>query len=197
MLRSVTKEFWLKSLHVGDIGICLGTSIFSKFQNISRNLGREGDKPASHGFFVKISPWISEADGRRVTGHNKISRYFSDHHKIWIFRYPNLTQEQIDDMNLVVSTAEKVNGQYSWGGIKEFWKPWFGIPMKERAGVFCTEFTSAIIRAANLPYMDKKDFEISPSRQREWFQDYAVPRKIVNLALYYENGKFYTEEEII
>lgn len=193
-MNEIAKELFVNSLKAGDIGLCLGNSIFSKLQNILRKKRDRVDERASHGFYVRNNGGIIEANGIKVARAN-IERYFTNHHKIWIFRYNNVNEEQIKDMNLMADVLADAETNYSWGGIKEFFK-WLlnkKYKMKNEKGMFCTELTGYLIKGVNLPYItDKEYYQIDPSYQLSWFDDVATKQGICIQTLYFENGKFYS-----
>lgn len=202
-MRSVTRDEWVGALQCGDIGLCLGRSLFARLQDWYRREMKESDEKASHGFYVKAPPHISEADGWKVNGGNDVDRYFSNHHKIWIFRCSSLTPAQLANMNLYIRASEETGGIYSWGGIGQLAKRFIlkllgkTSTVTDKRGVFCTEYTSRAILAAEvdgqgLPYItDKLPQEIDPAVQLDWFLDVGVACRGWVLAAYYKRGKFF------
>lgn len=193
-LIEVSKEQWIQSLKWGDIGLVKGRTFFGFLQDLLGKL-EHVDKKASHGLIVKDAPIISEADGTRVWPANSICRYFSDHHKIWVFRNVNPISELQRSLGMAyLSGAEQAS--YGWAGIGEFVKRAWSIVRKkpyrpkDTLGLFCTEHCSRFARALKwiwVPGLEPQ--EISPSILLDWMLD--VNRGDYALAAYYEFGKFY------
>ena len=169
--KIVKPSVFLRSMKAGDVGLTRSKTMFAKLQNFYRKRRKESDILASHGFYIHNPPLISEADGWKVSGKESVSRYFgADGRKTWIFRYRNLGVGQLQRMTSFVDGAQTSGGVYSWGGIKELALSLLGKRMKDRRGVFCTEYVSGIINTGGLPYItEKEEWEITPSYQLHWF----------------------------
>jgi hypothetical protein len=165
------RDKFISKINNGDIGLLLSHSVFAKLQNLFRKKFHEGELRASHGFYVKYPPRISEANGMCVKGNVDFKKYIEGSAKAWFFRYRYLTIPQLEHMNLYVRSAEETKGRYSIGGIFQYALKYLGLKknLEDESGVFCTEYTSRIILSAPLQYIkDKEPFEISPSYQLNW-----------------------------
>lgn len=194
-MRKVTKEEWLASLQWGDIGLVRGKTLFGFFQNLQRKQDKVDEK-ATHGLIVKDTPTISEADGTRVWADKKIDRYFSGHHKIWIFRpVQRITPDQRRIGEAYLAGAEQA--AYGWEGIGEIARRFFrkmigkAYEIKDRVGLFCTEHCSRFALAIGLPWTSKKPEAVTPSFLLDWMLDYASPSRTWELAGHYDQGDFY------
>lgn len=195
MMRKVSKEEWVASLQWGDIGLVRGKTLFGFFQNLQRKQDKI-DAKATHGLIVKDTPTISEADGTRVWADKKIDRYFSNHHKIWVFRpCDKITKTQREKGDSYFSIAEQCS--YGWEGIREFSKRFFfklfrkEYVVKDRVGLFCTEHCSRFALAIGLHWTTVKPEAVTPSFLLDWMNDEAIPFKTWKLVGYYEEGDFY------
>jgi hypothetical protein len=195
MMRKVDKEEWIASLQWGDIGLVRGKTLFGFFQNLQRKQDKIKAK-ATHGLIVKDAPTISEADGTRVWADKKIDRYFSNHHKIWVFRpCEKITKTQRAIGEGYLAGAEQAS--YGWEGIGEITRRFFRklfkkeYVVKDRVGLFCTEHTSRFALAIGLPWTDVKPEAVTPSLLLDWMFNEAVPFKSWELVAYYEEGDFY------
>jgi hypothetical protein len=194
-MREVDSYKFIASLKNGDIGLICAKNFFAVLQNLYRKRFKEGDAQASHGFFMKQTPSISEANGI-VIKEATVNKNVGDTTKCWIFRYTKLTQEQVKGMNLYVAGAEETAGHYSVGGIMQFAKSFFTGKRNEpdESGVFCTEYTSRIVRAAGLDYIsDLPTWQIDPSYQLNWFLNEG-PKFGWILAAHYDGQKFFIAE---
>ena len=189
-MKPITQETWLKKLNNGDIGLILSKNPFSSLQNLFRKKFKEGEHRASHGFYVKTPPCISEANGLFIKPNQMLIKNIGGKTKVWIFRYKYLTNTQLEKMNVYAEAAEETKGQYSLKGIMQFAKRFlFKTKMKDTAGVFCTEYTSHIIISGGCNYIkDKWPHEIDPSTQLNWM----MSSDDWELTLYYNGeGQYY------
>lgn len=209
--RIATKKEWLEVLKYGDVGICKGKSFFSRLQDwFRKKRENQVEAIASHGFFVKDSPQISEADGKKINGSNKINRYFSDYHTIWIFRSTILNNLSLKVLKSFINGAEQSGGLYSWGGIIEFVKKFFRKKhkMKDKRGMFCTEYVTKGNINAHIPFIDydyvakalriskseaKYNFahRVSPSMLLDWLIDVGCENGTWESIAFYSEGRFY------
>lgn len=198
-MKSVTNQQFIAALRKGDIGVICAKNFFATLQNLYRKKFKEGATQASHGFIMKSPPNISEANGI-VIKEATVLKDVGDSTKCWIFRYTKLTTEQLAGMMLYVEGAEETAGHYSVGGIMQFAKSFFtGNPdTKDEQGVFCTEYTSRIIRAAGLDYVVGRDaWEIDPSYQLNWFLCDEARRMSWILAGHYDGaGNYFIADEL-
>ena len=174
MSTEIKKSRWIGYAKPGDIGLTLGSSsIFAKFQDWYRSRISNASNQASHGFIVKGDNLISEANGKYI-GESKLEKYIGSNRDTWLFRKRDLKLFEKDAMMLYIKSAEQTGGTYSWLGIMQFVQKFFykDKQLKDKPGVFCTEYTSRIINAADLPYLSLgKDFpwKVTPSIQLSWF----------------------------
>lgn len=196
-MKTVTRETWLEALRELDFVLVRGDTFFGRAQDLDRRAEGAADKRASHSAILKKPPLLSEADGKIVNGKNAISRYFTGHHRIWIFRYTALSPEQAAAMRAYIRGAEETRGTYAWGGILEFakrtWAKLWGraYAMKDRPGVFCSEYTSRLAQTARLVYLEKPPHQVSPSLQLDWLLDTGVKQGTWEWVAYFDEGDFY------
>lgn len=204
MLKPMMKDQWILGLQWGDIVLVRGKTFFGFLQNILNKL-QKVDERASHGAVSLGAGKISEADGTRVWPDNDISRYFSDHHNIWVFRYTKpLTEGQKLLGQVELDTAAQA--EYGWGGIIEQAKIAFArlfkktyVP-KDRVGMFCTEHCSHFARSMFLPWVIMSingqprrplgSQEVTPSILLDWMLDIAGPEATWELVASYDKGSF-------
>lgn len=196
-MREVLKSDWLAVLQFGDIGIVRGKSLSMVLQNIQRNIDG-ADEKASHGLICKGGDVISEADGKMVTAKNKMSRYFSDHHKVWIYRLVGGMTNHQKELGVAYLSGVEEQARYGKLGIWEFTKEVFykyllrkSYTPKDRPGIFCTEHCARFANACHLPFIELPEEQVTPSLLLEWFIEKGVPLGTWELVAYYENGKFF------
>jgi hypothetical protein len=194
-MDKVTKEVFLGSLCWGDICLVRGKTLFGFFQNWERKKAGVDEK-ATHGLIVLDPPQISEADGKGVTDANKITRYFSGHHKIWTFRLVDpITETQKGLGKAYLSGAHQA--AYGFEGIGEIARKFFRslfkkkYEIKDHRGIFCTEHTSRFAMAMGIPWTSKRPEEVTPSFLLDWMLDEAVPFRTWRLVNHYDQGDFY------
>ena len=172
-MKTVSREEWIPAIHAGDFGVCLGEkSFFSKLQNLFRKKEHEGDKLASHGIYCTGGYGIIEAEYPYVTDKNKITRYLDDHHDVWIWRYADLTDTQLEIMNAVAKTEVAQKEPYGVGDIiKKGLHYLFGTALSDSSGTFCTELLWRLAAAASLTFVDVTANQCDPSLLRCWFEE--------------------------
>lgn len=195
-MREVSKNEWIKSARSGDIGLIRAKNLFSTMQNWYRNRFKEGEHRASHGFIVMKPPEISEANGILIKRATFIKN-IGDSTMCWLFRSSYLTPHKQDDIRDFIRGAEQTGGHYSVAGIWQFCLSFFAGKkiMKDKSGVFCTEYTSRLINNARLPYMDVPEWQISPSLQLNWFIKEGAAKGWFLAAYYDGNGKYFVEDK--
>lgn len=194
---SVAQDVFVKGIRPGDIGLILGDNMFAKLQNLYRNRFKEGPLQASHGFFVRQPPAITEANGAFVSDATFLKN-IGDKTKTWFFRYPGITPAQLGDMDDYVDGMVDAGGHYSVGGIMQFGLKFFGIHKKlaDEGGVFCTELTGRTILKGGLPYITTmKPFEVTPSLQLNWFMTGGSLDGWQLAAFYDGKGGYFLKEE--
>lgn len=195
-MNVVTSAQFVAGIKAGDIGLICGNNLFEKLQSLYRHRFNEGPMQASHGFFVRTPPMISEANGMFIS-NGTFLKNIGDSTKAWFFRWPNLTAEQLDDMDDYVDGMLDAGGHYSVGGIMQFGIKFFGFHKKlaDESGVFCTELTGRTIIKGHLPYItDLPPYAITPSRQLNWFLGEGKKLGWV-LAGFYDGERHYFLEE--
>lgn len=194
---TVAQETFVRSIQPGDIGLILANNMFAKLQNLYRKRFKEGPLQASHGFFVRTPPMISEANGIFVSNATFL-KDIGDKTKAWFFRNSALTADRLEDMNDYVDGMLDAGGHYSVGGIMQFGLAFFGLHKKvsDEAGVFCTELTGRTILRGGLPYItDTPVFAVTPSHQLNWFVE-AGRMFGWDLAAHYDgDGGYFLKEE--
>ena len=194
-MRKVNQDLFLANLKSGDIGLICSKSLFSTLQNWYRKRFKEGELRASHGFYLNNPPELTEANNILLSKAT-INKNIGDKTKCWIFRYTKLTHEGLEAMNAAADMAISVGGHYSVEGIWQFAKSFFTkkMNMKDKKGVFCTEFTSDII-LKGIPakdyIQDRKPWQIDPSYQLNWF---SIDGKLKNwelIGFYDGEGSFF------
>lgn len=200
MFVQVTQDEWIKALRWGDVGLVKGKTFFGMLQGLLAS--KEGaDSKASHGFIMKNSPMISEADGTRVHGDNKVVRYFTGHHKIWIFR----RKAEITPIDRRVGEAF-IYGieQASYGGlgIVELAKKYWALlrrttyKVKDKVGVFCTELCSMFAVVMLWPWVPTMEpQEVDPSTLLDWMIDHAVPSGQFEMVAFFDRGTFFLADQ--
>lgn len=195
-LKPATHSEFMDALQEGDIGVSQGRSIFARLQNLfrKRRSGPEVDMHASHGFYFKVPPSISEADGKLITGKNIVDRYLDGRHRVWVFRHHAVQDRHLKKMRAYVRGAEETGGIYAWKSIWQFAKRFFtGKEMKDKPGVFCTEYTSRIIETGGLlPYLEVDAHKIDPSTQLSWLMKNSI---VWPLVAYFDRGDYYLPEK--
>lgn len=192
MLKVSQSEF-VNWLMFGDVCFCRGNSLFSKIQNVYRKLCGESKIMANHVFMMKDTPLILEAMARGVTGKNKINKYFTGHHKIWIFRPIKTVLSEREKIRSSVKIIEESDITYAGGGILEFIKVLFKKDMKDRAGVHCMELIGNLINAVDWPFIkNRPPHTITPSYGLDWFLNLGIETGWKFVA-YYEGGKFFVK----
>ena len=183
-MRKVDRNMFLANLNKGDIGLIHSHNFFATLQNLYRKKFNEGPDEASHGFYIIDPPKIAESNGMVMTGPGHgdptILKFIGDKTECWVFRYAKIMAEQIDDMNMAATQAVAVGGHYGVSNIFQMgWrylkKTFTGkvVKMKDGPGMFCTEFTSSLIKLAKIPYLIEPDYEITPSAQLNWFKTFG------------------------
>lgn len=170
-MKTATLDEFLGTLKNGDIGLINSKNFFGFLQNLYRKRFKEGPEQASHSFFMKSPPEISEANGFTVSGGSSVLKFVGDSTKCWIFRFKALTDRQLEQMNDFAAGAEETSGHYSFWGIAQFAKAFIlgKRDEKDESGVFCSEYTSRIICAAGInEYCDLPSYQIDPSFQLNW-----------------------------
>lgn len=191
----VSHEVFVNSIKAGDVGLLRAHNPFAWFQNLYRKRMREGEQRASHGFIVKTPPKISEANGPHIKEATFLKN-IGDSTAVWFWRLKGIKGTEIEEMLDYCRGAEETGGVYSVGGIIEFFKSFLfkKKELKDKKGVFCTEYTSRIIISAGLgdKYITTRDpWEISPSFQLNWFFSNEAVRFGWYLAAYYDGQKGY------
>lgn len=193
-MRNVTSKEFVASIRNGDVGLICAKNFFATLQNLYRKKFNEGLAQASHGFIMKDSPHISEANGI-VIKPATVMKFIGDSTKCWLFRYSRLAPQQLSGMNLYIAGAEETAGHYSVGGIVQYAKSFLTgkEEKKDEQGVFCTEYTSRIIIANGLEFVEGRDpWEIDPSYQLNWFLCDEARRKGWVLAAHYDGAGNYS-----
>lgn len=194
-MRKVDQALFLINLKPGDIGLICSNNFFSTLQNWFRKRFKEGELRASHGFYLNNPPQLIEANSIHIS-KGEIIKNIGDKTKCWIFRYTKLTREELDSMNDAAEMAIEAGGHYSIAGIIQFAKSFFSkkLNMKDKRGVFCTEFTSDIILKgvpANDYIQDRKPWQIDPSYQLNWFSTEGKKHKWELIGFYDGQGSFF------
>lgn len=187
------KDTFIKSIQAGDIGLIHGHNFFAWLQNLYRERFKEGPLEASHGFYVRNPPEITEADGLFVSDATYL-KDIGDKTEAWFFRFPQLTAVQLAAMNNYADGMVDSGGHYSVGGIMQFGLQFFGIRKKvaNESGMFCTELTGKTILEAGLPYItDTAPFAVTPSHQLNWFMTSGQLAGWVLAAHYDGNGNYF------
>lgn len=201
MKPSSHNEF-ITSLHPGDIGVICANNFFARLQALYAHRFSEGPVAASHAFYVRNPPFITEANGIVIKGPSKnttIFKYVGDETKCWVFRYKELTLQQLCLMNCFADAAEQTGGHYSGGGIWQFAKAWITGRQNEsdEGGVFCSEFDSDIILSAGLPFIsDRPSWRIDPTYLLNWMlgQDRTLGKW--QLAANYDGQNYFVKETV-
>lgn len=170
-MNAVSKEVWLAALRAGDIGLSRAFNPFAVVQNWYRKKFKEGALTASHGFYLREPPKITEANGLFISDNSTIIKNIGDKTLTWVFRNVATTPAQVSLMNAAADMAVKSGGHYSVMGIVQFGIQFFGIRKRlvDEGGVFCTEFTGDLITLAGLPYVQgRSPYEVDPSFQLNW-----------------------------
>lgn len=196
-MRAVNQSTFVDSISEGDIGLICGSNPFAWLQNLYRHRFNEGPLQASHGFFVRKPPAITEANGIFVSNATFL-KDIGDKTKAWFFRFPALTTEQLDDMEDYLDGMVDAGGHYSVGGIGQFALQFFGVHKKlaDEGGVFCTELTGRAILKGGLPYIpDFPPYAVTPSRQLNWFMTDGSKLGWELAAFYDGAGNYVIQEE--
>lgn len=194
-MKKVDEAAFVNSLEPGDIGLIKSDNAFARLQALYAHRFNEGPHLASHGFMVKDRPAISEANGI-VIKEATILKNIGDTTQCWLFRYTNLARDEQGGMMLYAAGAEETAGHYSIGGILQFAKSFLTGKRhtKDEQGVFCSEYTSRIIKAAGLNYMTELNpWEIDPTTQLNWFLTEGPAHGWVFSAHYDGAGNYYIE----
>jgi hypothetical protein len=177
----------------GDFGLIQSTNFFGKLQKLYWKKFKEGDLFATHGFYVKTPPQISEANGIIISSNATFLKDIGDTTKCWFFRNLYLTADQLTQMNLYVEGAEETGGHYSVWGILQFAKKYLTptYQMKDESGVFCSEYQVRIIEAAHIPCTTIPPWQVDPSSFLNWLMsDDAKAKGWINVG-YYDGNKNY------
>lgn len=193
-MKKTNHDEWINSLETGDICLNLSSNIFSSLQNWYRKKIDKSDHRASHGFIVKTTPIISEANGFYIKSAT-INKFIGDTTEVWAFRHPAMNTERRDDVINYCEGAEENGGTYSIKGIVEYGLRFIGIKKKisDRPGSYCTEYTGKIIKQIDLPYIkDKETYQVTPSEQLSWFLSEKDGKRLGwELAAHYSKEKGY------
>jgi len=193
-MNKLSQQAFQSLIRNGDFGLIQSKNFFASLQNLFWKKFKEGDLFASHGFYVKSPPEISEANGIIISSNATFLKDIGDTTKCWFFRYEDLTGSELDDMNTYVEGAEETGGHYSVWGILQFAKKYV-IPkyqMKDGSGVFCYEYQVRIIEAAHIPCTQIPPWQIDPSSLLNWFMsDDAKQKGWLNIAYYDGQGGYY------
>ncbi len=200
-MKQVDQKTFAVSIAAGDVGVIRAKNFFATLQNWFRQKFNEGPNQASHGFFCKTPPEISEANGMIINGSATFLKDTGDSTEAWFFRYTKLTPEQLDDMLVFCLGAEETGGHYSVGGILQFAKAFVtgSRKMSDEGGVFCTEYTSDVISAGGIvaDYITNlKSWMIDPSTQLNWFLSEEAAAKGWILAGHYDGKGGYFVADI-
>lgn len=200
-MRSANHDEFIQALKSGDIGLICADNVFAKLQALYAHRFSEGAIGASHAFYVRNPPFITEANGIVIQGPSKettVFKFVGDKTKCWIFRNVDMTPEQLCLMNCFADASETTGGHYSVGGIWQFAKSWVTGRQNEsdEGGVFCSELVSDICLEANLkPFpKDRPSWRIDPTYLLNWMlkQDATLGRW--QLAANYDGQNYFVKE---
>jgi hypothetical protein len=186
-MTKVSQQAFQSLIRNGDFGVIQSSNFFAKLQKLFWKKFNEGDLFASHAFYVKNPPEISEANGLTVSGSATYLKYTGDTTKAWFFRNMLLSAEQLDDMNTYTLGAEETGGHYSVWGILQFAKKYVTpkYQMKDESGVFCSEYIARIVEAAHIPFTQIPPWQLDPSSLLNWaMSEDAKIKGWVNIATY-------------
>lgn len=192
-MKSCDQTMFVANIKNGDIGVIQANNFFSTLQKMFWKKFKEGELFASHAFYVKDPPKISEANGIIISSNATFLKNIGDTTKCWIFRNFSATGEQIDDMNGYVQGAEETGGHYSFWGILQFVKAYVTSKkdMKDESGVFCSEYVARIVESAHIPFTAIPPWQLDPSSLLNWLnsQD-ARNKRWVNTGYYDGDGHY-------
>jgi hypothetical protein len=199
-MRRTTQDQFLAAIRRGDIGLNCSNNLFSTLQDWYRRKVDKVEYRASHGFIVKDSPYISEANGP-IIKQATITKFIGNTTKCWVFRYKESTPSQIKTMMTYCYSAEKNGGTYSAKGIFQFATNYFAsffgkkVNFKDQQGTFCTEYSGNAILYSGWPYIKEKESQaISPSYQLSWLMsDEAISLGWELVAHYDGEGGFFVK----
>jgi len=196
-MKECTREEFEGVLQWGDQGLVRGKSLSMSLQDIQRKAD-DVDEKASHGIISKGGSVISEADGKMVTAKNPLSRYYSDHHKMWFFRAANGFSDVQRAAGEGYLSGVEEQARYGVGGIWQFCKEIFFEKIlrkkytpKDKPGIFCTEHCSRFALACKLPWLSVPPEQVTPSLLLEWMLEEGVPQKKWVLVASYDCGKYF------
>lgn len=202
MKQSNHDEF-IASLKSGDIGVICSKNIFATLQALYAHRFSEGPIAASHAFYVRNPPRITEANGIVIKGPSQnttVLKYVGDQTKCWIFRYSELTPLQLLVMNAYADSAEATGGHYSVGGIWQFAKAWITGHQNEsdEGGVFCSELASDIIKAPPISdfISDRPSWRIDPTYLLNWMLSQDKTLGKWQLAANYDGQNYFVKETV-
>ena len=196
-MREVTREEFEQALRPMDYTMVRGRTFFGALQKTE---SRSQDVPKeyfmTHGSVQTDPPILTESDFSGVQ-INPISRYYTAHHLIKVFRCKELRPDQIQYGKMWLDGAVENGAPYGKLGIvemgKRFWAHIWGraYQMKDRPGSFCIELIARLARNIGLPFVpDYQTWEISPSLACLWM---TLDDRWELIAVF-DKGKYYLPE---
>ena len=187
-MNKVSGDQFQSSIKNGDFGVIQASNFFATLQKLFWKKFKEGDLFASHAFYVKTPPQISEANGMIISSNATFLKDIGSETKCWFFRNSAMTSEELDDMNHYVEGAEETGGHYSIWGILQFAKAYITAKkdMKDESGVFCSEYVARIIEAAHVPFTAIPPWQLDPSSLLNWAMSDDAKKKGWVLVAYYD-----------
>jgi hypothetical protein len=196
-MRECTKEELEAVLSWGDMGAVRGSGLSMTLQDVQRKAD-DVDEKASHGLISKGGGVISEADGKMVTAKNPLSRYYSDHHKMWFFRCVGGMSEVQRAAGVGYLSGVEEQAVYGKQGILQFVKEVFYEKIlrkkyepKDKPGIFCTEHCSRFALACGLPWILVQPERVTPSLMLEWMLESGITAGKWEMVASYDCGKFF------
>lgn len=194
-MKQITKEEFEAGLRPMDYVIVKGTNVFSKLQAFQAKLKNIPQEYwCSHGAIGEADSKVFEAEFKGIEC-NPVSRYFSDHHKMWVFRYKGLTSEQAAHGKYYLDSAVENGARYGKAGILQFAKWTFykllgkNYNIKDKKGTFCTELLTRVARRVGIIFCPEYDpEEVSPSIALNWLSTIGVKLGMWELVMVYDKG---------